>query len=66
MKADRVEIARDEKANHWIVRIQIGAEVIRRSCHESKSADTDTLRNAAIKTAADEGYEVDPSNIVFS
>jgi hypothetical protein len=66
MKADRVEVSRDEQANRWLIRIQVGEEVIRRPCHESKDADNDTLRDAALKTAADEGYEVDPLNIVFS
>jgi hypothetical protein len=66
MKADRIEVSRDEHANHWLIRIKVGEEVIRRTCHEPKNADKDTLRNAAIKTAADEGYEVDPANIVFS
>jgi hypothetical protein len=66
MKADRVEVSRDEQANRWVIRIQVGEEVIRRPCHESENADQDTLRNAAIKAAADEGYEVDPLNIVFS
>jgi hypothetical protein len=65
MKADRIEVSRDEKANRWLIRIQIGEEVIRRPCHESKNADKDTLRSAALKTAADEGYEIDPLNIVF-
>jgi hypothetical protein len=66
MKADRIEVSRDEQAKHWVIRIQVGAEVIRRSCRESDKADKDTLRNAAIKVAADEGYEVDPANVVFS
>lgn len=66
MKADHVEISRDEQANRWLIKIQVGEEVIRRPCHESKDADKETLRNAAIKTAADEGYEVDPLNIDFS
>jgi hypothetical protein len=66
MKADRVEVSRDEKANRWLIRIQIGDEVIRRTCHESKDADENTLRDAALKTVADEGYEIDPLNILFS
>ena len=66
MKADRVEVSRDEQANRWLIRIQIGEEVIRRGCKESKNADQETLRKAALKTATDEGYEVDPANIVFA
>jgi len=66
MNADRVEVVRDEKGNRWLIRIQIGEEVIRRYCDEAKDADEATLRNAAIKTVHDEGYTVDPSSIVFS
>lgn len=66
MKADRVEVSRDEHGNRWLIRIQVGGEVIRRHCHEPGSANEATLRDAAVKTAADEGYTVDPLNIVFS
>ena len=66
MKADSVGVSRDEQANRWLIRIQVGEEVIRRPYHESKDADKDTLRNAALKTATDEGYEVDPLNIIFA
>jgi hypothetical protein len=66
MQADRVEIVRDEKANSWLIRIRVGEEVIRRQCREPKNADEATLRNAAIKTVTDEGYTVDPADIVFS
>ncbi|MGA7411269.1 MAG: hypothetical protein WBW33_12335 [Bryobacteraceae bacterium] len=65
MNADRVEVSRDEQNNRWLIRIQVGEEVIRRLCHESRNADEDTLRGAAVKTATDEGYSIDPLNIVF-
>lgn len=65
MKADRVEVSRDEKGS-WMIRIQVGEEVVRRRCNEPKDADEDTLRSVAVKTAADEGYTVEPSSIVFS
>jgi hypothetical protein len=66
MTADRAEVSRDEQHDRWLIRIQVGEEVIRRPCHESKNADEETLRNAAVRTAADEGYTIDPLNIVFS
>jgi hypothetical protein len=65
MKADRVEVSRDEPGNRWLVRIQVGEEVIRRHIHEAKDASQDALRSAAVTTAADEGYTIDPLNIVF-
>jgi hypothetical protein len=65
MKADLVEVSRDDKGS-WIIRIQVGGEVIRRHCNEPKNADEGRLRNAAVKAATDEGYTVDPSSIIFS
>jgi hypothetical protein len=65
MKADRVEVSRDEQGNGWLIRIQVGGEVIRRRCDAPKDADQPTLTSAAIKTATYEGYTVDPSAIVF-
>ena len=46
--------------------MQVGEEAIRRPCHESRNADEGTVRSAAVRTAADEGYTIDPLNIVFS
>jgi hypothetical protein len=66
MKADRVEVTRDEAGNRWLIRIQVGGEVIRRPCHEPREANEAALRDAAVKTAADEGYTVDPLNVVLS
>lgn len=66
MKADRVEVSRDEQGKRWLIRIRVGEEVIRRRCDEPKNADENTLRNAAIKVALDEGYTVDPSSVVLS
>jgi hypothetical protein len=66
MNADRAEVSRDEQNDRWLIRIHVGEEVIRRPCHESRNADEETLRGAAVRTAADEGYTIDPLNIVFS
>ncbi len=66
MKADRVEVSHDAKDNVWLIRIQVGDEVIRRRCHEPKNAGEEVLRDAASRTVADEGYTIDPLNIVFS
>jgi len=65
MKADSVEIIRDEKSNRWVIKIQVGEEVIRRPCHEPQDTDHERLRDIAVKTAADEGYSIDPSSIIF-
>jgi hypothetical protein len=66
MKADHVEVSRDEQNKRWVIRIQVGGEVIRRHCKEPKDADQATLRDAAVKTAIDEGYTVEASDVVFA
>ena len=65
MKADRIEITHDEQRKGWLIRIWVGDEVIRRHCHEPADADRTRLRDAAIKTANDEGYTIDPSDVTF-
>jgi len=63
MNADRVEVSWDAEKNSWLIRVEVGAEVIRRHCKEPKSADDKTLQTAAERTAADEGYLVSAANI---
>jgi threonine synthase len=66
MTADSIKIARDESGTNWIVRIQVGEEVIRRQLKLSGDASEEELRAAAAWIATDEGYTADPSTIVFS
>jgi hypothetical protein len=63
MNADRVEVSWDAEKNKWLVRIEVGAEVIRRHAGNPKGTDDQTLRTAAENTAKDEGYDVAPANI---
>lgn len=63
MQADRVEVSWDAGKHNWLVRIEVGAEVIRRHCKYPRDADEQTLRAAATQTVSDEGYEVDQTSI---
>ena len=63
MLADRVDVSWDQGKSNWLVRITSGEEVIRRHCNAPQNADEQSLRAAAQKTAADEGYEVSTVNI---
>ena len=57
-KADRAEVSWDTSKKNWLIRIQIGEEVIRRTSKGSAGLDDGALQALAVKTAADEGYEV--------
>jgi hypothetical protein len=65
MRPDKVQVSWDAAKSNWLVRIQIGEEVVRRYCSLPKNADEATLRSAAQKTVVDEGYEADPASIVI-
>lgn len=64
MRADRVEFSWDESKSSWLIRIQSGEEVIQRHCSIPRNADDQTLRTTIQKAVADEGYEVQPANLV--
>ena len=64
MRADRVEVSWNADKHKWVVRIEVGSEVIRRLSDVPREASEEKLRNAAVQTIADEGYEVDLSHIV--
>ena len=66
MQADRVEVSWDAGKRKWLVRIEVGSEVIRRYCDQSREADESTLRAAAAQTTIDEGYQIDSSQISVS
>ena len=59
MRADRTELSWDPKKSKWLVRIEVGEEVIRRYCDLAENANADALRTAARKTLQDEGYDTE-------
>ncbi len=63
MRADSVEVSWDADKSSWLVRITTGEEVIRRHCKAPKDSDEQALRSLGQKTAQDEGYESDPSQV---
>jgi hypothetical protein len=62
---DSVELSWDTDKSKWVVRIESGAEVIRRYCDLAKDANDDTIRAAAQKTVQDEGYDVSPGSMTI-
>lgn len=65
MRADRTEVSWDGSKSKWLVRIEVGEEVIRRYCDLPQNADQQTVRAAAQKTLQDEGYEANGTEIVI-
>ncbi|MBV9501933.1 MAG: hypothetical protein JO138_21390 [Acidobacteriaceae bacterium] len=64
MRADRVEVSWDQAKSKWLVRIEVGGEVIRRHSNDPRDADEPRLRAAAEKTAQEEGYQVESANVI--
>ena len=65
MHPDRVEVSWDGVKSKWLVRIETGAEVIRRYWDGRKDADEETVHSTAQKTVQEEGFELDPAGIVI-
>jgi hypothetical protein len=66
MKADFASVSWDAQKKIWRVRIQAGEEVIKRPAgggRLSRDSGDDVLRSAAIETAHDDGYAVDPAAV---
>ena len=66
-KADKAQVTWDAEKKVWRVRIQIGEEVIKRPAGKTPpDAADDALRSLAVKTAEDEGYELDPAQVTIT
>ena len=65
MNADRAEVSWDQPKKQWLVRIQVGEEVIRRHVHVKHAGQTDEqmLRLMAVELAKDEGYQLDQAAV---
>jgi len=64
VRANTAEVFWDTAKKAWVVRIQVGEEVVRRACKGSKhDADDDTLRTLAVQTAHDDGYDIAVADI---
>jgi ribosomal protein L16/L10AE len=65
-RADRAEMSWDGEKHGWVVRVIVGEEVIKRRCPDVKQAAAEeALRAAALKVAADEGFDLAPEAIAI-
>ena len=64
LRADQAKIEWHSDKKQWHVVITVGAEVIKRRLEgEPRDAADGALQAAAVQTAKDEGYELDPGRI---
>lgn len=64
VRANAAEVFWDPGKKSWIVRIQVGAEAVRRACKDTPhNADEAALHTLAVKTAEDEGYELPDGSV---
>jgi hypothetical protein len=64
IKANDAKVEWNPDKKHWQVVIHMGAEVIRRQCDKTpRDAAESDLRELAIRTARDEGYDLDPARV---
>ena len=63
-KANSAKVEWDSAKKRWEVHIEVGAEVIKRAIAEAtvESGD-DAIRQSAVATAKDEGYDLDPATV---
>jgi len=66
MRPDKVEVSWDATKSSWLVRIEVGEEVVRRHFALPKNAPDDALRSAAQKAVTDEGYQPDPAVVTIA
>jgi hypothetical protein len=65
MRADQVEASWDPAKNKWLLRIQVGEEVVRRHCDVADNVDDETLKSVIRKALQDEGYEPEPGELTI-
>ena len=66
LRANSAKVHWDEQKKHWTVEIQFGAEVIKRPVpnHSEKTTPAEELKSEAVAIGRDEGYELDPAQVV--
>jgi len=65
LKANSAKVHWDDHRKHWTVEIQFGAEVLKRAIPNApKPAAADELKSQAVAIGRDEGYDLDPAQVV--
>ena len=64
LQADHAKVEWNSAKKHWEVRIEVGAEVIKRTIEDQPdNAGETALKERAIAIAVDEGYQLNAAQI---
>jgi hypothetical protein len=64
LRADNAKVEWESARKRWEVHIQVGAEVIKRPIPKPVTESGEQgLKEQAVQTARDEGYELDAANV---
>jgi hypothetical protein len=67
VEVDNAAVTWDAQKKRWVIRLQVGAEVIKRpALKTAHDADEDLLRTVAVKIAQDEGYYLNSSTVTVA
>ena len=66
VRANNAKVEWNPDKKRWEVHIQVGAEVVKRPIpkHTLESGEQ-ALKDQAVATARDEGYDLDPANVAI-
>ena len=66
-KAAQAQVSWDTQKNGWVIRIQVGEEVVKRPAPKTaRNAPESELRSLAVQVAKDEGYDIDPALVTIT
>jgi hypothetical protein len=65
IRPDSAQIGWDGKKKKWTIAIHVGEEIIKRPPGQfiGRDATDEVLREAAVKAALDDGFELQPENV---
>jgi hypothetical protein len=67
VKARQAAVSWDAQKKHWVIRIEVGGEVIKRAAQKAgRDLGDESLRTLAVETAAEEGYTLDPAGVAIT
>jgi len=67
VQVNEAAVTWDADKKRWVIRFQIGAEVIKRpGLKSTRDADDESLRSMAVKVAQDDGYQLSPAAVTVS